>query len=178
MELLPPIVNDLLPEQVEEEDNAATEIVVVEHAAENTAQEVEMLPPPELTLETDIDDIPVEEKVEAITIEEAQSQEVSADAMEALPQFPGGMSQLMKWLTQNLKYPEKAKNDKVSGRVLVEFFITEQGNVSDAKVIQKVDGELDKEALRVVGIMPKWKPGVSKGKPCRTLVHLPIVFKL
>ncbi len=178
MEMLPPIQEDLIPELNEQEEIAPTEIVVVENAVQNTAQEEEILPPPEITLETDIDDIPAEDKVEAVTIEEAQQMEVPVDALEALPQFPGGMSQLMKWLTQNLKYPEKAKNDKISGKVVVEFIITDQGKVANPKVIQKVDEQLDREALRVIGMMPQWKPGVSKGKPCRTLVHMPVVFKL
>ena len=98
--------------------------------------------------------------------------------IDELPVFPGGNAQLIKWLTQNLKYPESAKNDKVGGKVIVEFVVNANGSVSDVKLVKNVEPRLDSEALRVVRMMPVWKAGMLGGKPCRTLVKLPIVFKL
>ena len=88
------------------------------------------------------------------------------------------MVQLMKWLTKNLKYPESARKAKISGKVVVAFMVNTDGSVSDVRLLKTVEPSLDNEALRVVRMMPKWEPGISGGKVSRTLVHLPIVFKL
>lgn len=98
--------------------------------------------------------------------------------MEELPQFPGGAVEMMKWLTKNLKYPEGARRRKKQGRVVVQFDINTDGKVSDIKIIKSVDPQLDKEALRVVRMMPDWKPGVQNDTPCRTRVVIPVWFRL
>lgn len=98
--------------------------------------------------------------------------------VERLPEFPGGMVEFMKWLTKNLKYPVLAQQQKIQGKVLVAFIINKDGTVTDQKVIKSVSPELDREALRVIRIMPKWKPGEDHGKPCRTYFSIPIIFKL
>lgn len=98
--------------------------------------------------------------------------------VEKLPEFPGGMVELMKWLTKNLKYPVLAQKQKLQGRVLVSFIINKDGSISDIKVAQGIDPLLDREALRVVRMMPRWKPGIEMGKPCRTMFAIPVVFQL
>jgi protein TonB len=98
--------------------------------------------------------------------------------VEQLPEFPGGMVEFMKWLTKNLKYPPSAQNRKVQGRVVVSFIVNKDGTIADAKVVKPVDPTLDREAMRVVRMMPNWKPGLQMGKPCRTMFAIPIVFKL
>lgn len=98
--------------------------------------------------------------------------------MEELPQFPGGAVEMMKWLTKNLIYPESAQHRKKQGRVVVQFDINTNGKVSDIKVIKSVDPQLDREALRVIRMMPDWKPGVQNDKPCRTRVVIPVWFRL
>lgn len=98
--------------------------------------------------------------------------------MEELPQFPGGAVEMMKWLTKNLKYPENAQRRKKQGKVVVQFDININGKISDIKVIQSVDPQLDHEALRVIRMMPDWKPGVQNDKPCRTRVVIPVWFRL
>ena len=95
-----------------------------------------------------------------------------------MPEFPGGMVYLMKWLTKNLKYPARAQQQKIQGRVIVSFIVNKDGIIADAKVIKSVDDDLDREAMRVIRMMPKWKPGIQNDKPCRTMVAIPIVFKL
>lgn len=98
--------------------------------------------------------------------------------LERLPEFPGGMVEFMKWLTKNLKYPALAQQQKIQGKVLVAFIINKDGTITDSKVVSSAGPELDREALRVIRIMPKWKPGEDHGKPCRTYFRIPIIFKL
>ena len=98
--------------------------------------------------------------------------------IERLPEFPGGMVEFMKWLTKNLSYPVIAQQQKIQGKVLVSFIINKDGTISNPKVVKSVSPELDREALRVIRIMPKWKPGEDHGKPCRTYFCIPVVFKL
>lgn len=98
--------------------------------------------------------------------------------VQQMPEFPGGMVYLIKWLTKNLKYPARAQQQKIQGRVIVSFIVNKDGIIADAKVIKSVDDDLDREAMRVIRMMPKWKPGIQNDKPCRTMVAIPIVFKL
>lgn len=98
--------------------------------------------------------------------------------VEDLPQFPGGAVELMKWLTKNLRYPSAAQRQKVQGKVVVQFIINNDGTMANLEVVKSLNADCDREALRVMRMMPKWKPGVQDGKPCRTKVCIPIVFKL
>lgn len=98
--------------------------------------------------------------------------------VEDLPQFPGGAVEFMKWLTKNLKYPPLAQQRKVQGRVVCQFYVEKDGSVSGVAVTQSLSAECDREALRVLRMMPKWKAGVQHDRPCRTKVCIPIVFKL
>ena len=98
--------------------------------------------------------------------------------VEQLPEFPGGMVAFMKWLTHNLRYPQSAQQQKIQGKVVVSFIVNKDGSLTDAKVVQSVNPMLDREAMRVVKMMPKWKPGVNNNEPCRTMIAIPVVFKL
>ena len=95
-----------------------------------------------------------------------------------LPQFPGGAVELMRWLTKNLRYPKSVQQRKIQGRVVTQFIVNTDGSISDIRVVEKLDPLCDREALRVLRMMPKWKPGIENDAPCRTLVCIPIVFKL
>ena len=99
--------------------------------------------------------------------------------VEDLPKFPGGAVELMKWLTNNLRYPSDAQRNKKEGKVVVQFIINKDGTMSNLKVVKSAQyASLDREALRVMRKMPKWTPGVQNDKPCRTMVCIPVVFKL
>lgn len=98
--------------------------------------------------------------------------------VEELPEFPGGMVAFMKWLTKNLKYPATARSQKIQGKVVVHFIVNKDGSVTDAQVKKSVEASLDREALRVVSMMPKWTPGKMHGEVCRTLFAIPIEFKI
>lgn len=98
--------------------------------------------------------------------------------VEDLPQFPGGASELMKWLTKNLRYPDRAQKRGIEGKVVVQFIVNTDGSLSDIEIAKAADPMLNREALRVMRLMPQWTPGVKNDEPCRTMVSIPIVFKL
>lgn len=98
--------------------------------------------------------------------------------VEVDPEFPGGMEALTKYLSENIKYPEQAKKDKIQGKVYISFVVEKDGSVADAKVLRGIGGGCDEEALRVVNAMPKWTPGKQRNTPVRVQYNLPIVFKL
>ncbi len=97
---------------------------------------------------------------------------------EDLPQFPGGAVAFMKWLTEHLQYPAKAQQKKIQGQVLAVFYVEKDGSISGIQIKSSLTPECDSEALRVLRLMPAWKPGIQHDKPCRTKVQIPIVFKL
>ena len=95
--------------------------------------------------------------------------------VEDMPSFPGDIN---KWLGKNVKYPVIAQENNIQGRVTVQFVIEKDGSITDVKVLRGVDPSLDKEAVRVVKSMPKWKPGKQRGKPVRVSYTVPINFRL
>ncbi len=97
---------------------------------------------------------------------------------ETMPQFPGGPNELMKYLSENTKYPESAKANKIEGRVFVSFVIEKDGSITNAKVMRGIDKECDAEAVRVVSSMPKWQPGTQSGEAVRCRFTAPFIFKL
>jgi len=106
------------------------------------------------------------------------AKEEAFDVVEQMPEYPGGLPELMKYISMNVHYPEAATKTGTQGRVVVQFIIEEDGTVSDARVVQRVSDELDAEALRVVNAMPKWTPGRQKGQPVRVKYTLPVTFRL
>ena len=104
--------------------------------------------------------------------------QLEVDDEELLPQFPGGWAAFTQWLTKNLKYPPLAKQRKIQGEVAVTFIVGKDGSISDLKVAKSADPLLDREAMRVMKMMPKWTPGQVKKKPCRSMMAVPIVFSL
>ena len=109
--------------------------------------------------------------------DEIDEQEIF-EVVEQQAEFPGGQAALMQWLSKNIKYPAIAQENGVSGRVIVQFVVNRDGSIVDAVVARGVDPYLDKEAIRVVNTMPKWKPGEQRGKPVRSRFTLPVVFRL
>ena len=95
-----------------------------------------------------------------------------------MPQYTGGEEAMMKYVAENIKYPQAAKDKNISGRVFVSFVIEKDGSVSNVKVVRGIGGGCDEEAARVIKEMPKWKPGMQKGKPVRVNYMMPIFFKL
>lgn len=99
--------------------------------------------------------------------------------VEKQPEFPGGNEALMKYLGQNIKYPTVAAQNGIQGRVVCRFTVKRDGSVGDVEVVRKGDHpSLDREAIRVIESMPKWKPGQQRGKAVNCKFTLPVVFKL
>ena len=122
------------------------------------------------------DSYPVPEPTQ--TLSTSSNEECVFVVVESAPEFPGGMSELMKFLQKNIKYPTVAQQAGVQGKVIVEFVVKKDGSVSDIKVVRSVNPELDAEAMRVISIMPKWKPGEQRGKAVDAKYEMPIVFRL
>lgn len=97
---------------------------------------------------------------------------------EIMPQYTGGEEAMMKYVAENIKYPQEAKDKNIAGRVFVSFVVEKDGSVSDVKVVRGIGGGCDEEAARVIKGMPKWEPGMQKGKPVRVNYMMPIFFKL
>lgn len=98
--------------------------------------------------------------------------------LDEAPEFPGGMEALYKYISENIQYPEQAKEANIEGRVVMQFTVTEDGNIVNVEVARGIGGGCDEEALRVVKAMPKWKPAIKDGKPVAGQYALPILFKL
>ena len=99
-------------------------------------------------------------------------------AVEQQAEFPGGMAALMKWLSNNIRYPEAAQQNDIQGKVIVKFVVEKAGSIGAATILKGVDKDLDREALRVVKKMPKWQPGKNNGVAVRSYFNLPVTFKL
>lgn len=95
-----------------------------------------------------------------------------------MPEFPGGMQALLKFISDAVEYPVVAQENGIQGKVYVNFVINANGQVSNASVLRGVDSSLDKEALRVVNSLPVWKPGKQSGRPVRVSFSVPISFVL
>ena len=116
-------------------------------------------------------------KVEVEETEEPQ-EKVIFQVVEEMPEFPGGMGEAMKFLAKNIKYPVAAQQAKIEGRVIVQFVVERDGSISDIHTMRSVSPELDAEAIRVVSLMPKWKPGKQRGKAVAVKYTMPIMFRL
>ena len=98
--------------------------------------------------------------------------------VDEMPMFPGGEAAMMKFVSNNVKYPQEAKDNDISGRVFISFVVEKDGSVSNVKVMRGIGGGCDEEAVRVISSMPKWKPGIKDGKPVRVSYMMPLTFKL
>ena len=182
-------------------DTGLTEIVFEEEIIPITEQEQpkQAPPPPEAPkVEEVLEIMDNDSKVEESTIQasddtqaavevkytpvEVEEEEVEEEQIfqivEEAASFPGGIGECMKWLSKNIKYPTISQENGVQGRVIVQFVVNRDGTIVDAKVVRGVDPYLDKEALRVVNLMPKWTPGKQRGKAVRCQFTLPVQFRL
>lgn len=123
---------------------------------------------------------------EEVVVEEDNSDKVIEEVVETpiftvveeMPSFPGGDESRIKFLTENIKYPQMAKESGIQGTVYVTFVVDEKGKVADVKVLRGIGGGCDEEAVRVVKLMPPWNAGKQSGKPVRVQFNMPIRFTL
>ena len=166
---------------------------------QQTTQETPPPPPPPAVQEVEVLNV-VEDDVETETIEinteddkdvevviappveapvEEEEEEVVFVVVESMPEFPGGAQAMMRYIAENIKYPVIAQENGIQGRVICQFVVEKDGKVSDIQVVRSSgEASLDKEAQRVIGSMPKWKPGKQRGKPVRVKYTLPVNFRL
>lgn len=164
------MISAALPQQKKEEKQESTQLNKVDEAADIVEESPVTAQDEEKTDE--------EETEEEPPINLNEDDEEVLKIVEELPEYPGGMVEFMKWLTANLKYPDKALKQKIKGKVMISFIVNKDGKVSDIKLVKSVNRLLDEEALRVAKLMPDWKPGIENGKPCRTMIAIPIVFEI
>lgn len=150
-------------------------------------QEVEVLNVVEDDVETEEIEINTEDKkdVEVViqapveVVEEEEEEEVVFVVVEDMPEFPGGQQALFQYLSENVKYPTMAQENGVQGRAICQFVVNKDGNIVDVEVVRSSgDASLDKEAVRVIKSMPKWKPGKQRGKAVRVKYTVPVNFRL
>lgn len=181
-------------------DTGITDVVFEEEIVPITEQDQKMAPPPpeapkvEDVLQIVENDAKIEESsiqaseetgqavevkyVQQVVEEEEPEEQEIFQVVEEMPEFPGGMAECMKFLGKNIKYPTISQENGVQGKVIVQFVVNKDGSVVDPVVVRSVDPYLDKEALRVINTMPKWKPGKQRGKPVRVRYTVPVTFRL
>ncbi len=176
--------------------------VLAEEEIEITRREPEPPPPPpppepEAPEVIDVVEEKVETKIDIQTEDDAnkrqaetyvpppppkpKQEEVTEEifvVVEEQPEFPGGNTAMMKFLGDNIKYPIIAQENGIQGRVITNFVVERDGSITDVQVVRGVDPSLDKEAVRVIQSMPKWKPGKQRGTTVRVRFTLPVVFRL
>jgi len=126
--------------------------------------------------------LPVRFQIEAQEIVEVQKVVLDNDTLftlvEQMPEFPGGEQALMQFLSDHIRYPVRAQERGIQGRVVVQFVVNADGSITDLKIVQSVYPALDREAVRVIQAMPKWIPGKIDGEAVRVLFTKPVVFRL
>ncbi len=152
-----------------EEPKPAEKLKVVEEKLD-TKQDDEQSPPPAVEDDSNAEE---EEDDKPETTPPAQTISIPDEAA----QFPGGPGALAKWLTQHIKYPDKAQQWKQQGQVVVSFVVNTDGTLSDIALTKSATTLLDREVMRAVAEMPRWTPAKLKGQPCRSVVQIPVIFR-
>ena len=188
-------------------DKEAREYVQVEHAQEEEEIVIQTAdntppppPPPEVPEVTTVIEVVSDDKedikevsfnvevteetknieITPVKIEEEQDEEEVKifTVVEQDPEFPGGMEALLKYLAQNIKYPQLARDNGITGKVFVTFVVERDGSIANVKLLRDIGGGCGQEAIRVVKSMPKWNPGKQRGKAVRVQFNLPVNFTL
>ena len=123
--------------------------------------------------------IEIKDYVEETVEEEVEEEAIPFQLVEKKPSFQGGdANDFSKWVNERLVYPEIAKENGVQGRVMLQFTVGADGKVSNVKVLRGVDPSLDKEAVRVVSMSPKWTPGKQRDRNVKVTYTFPVIFQL
>lgn len=162
---------ELPPPPPPEQPEVTTEFEVVEDDKEVKNELVVNAEVTEETKNIEITPVKIEEE------EEEEEQQIFS-VVENDPEFPGGMEALYKYLAQNIKYPQLARDNNITGRVYVTFVVERDGSITGCKVLRDIGGGCGAEAVRVVKSMPKWTPGKQRGKAVRVQFNLPVNFNL
>ncbi len=151
----------------------APEVVEVLNVVENDKETASI----EINTEDDKDKVVVISAPVAPRVVEEEDN-VVFQVVETMPSFPGGDMAMMKYMSDNIKYPVIAQENGIQGRVICQFVVNKDGSIVDVEVVRSVDPSLDKEAIRMIKSMPKWTPGKQRGKAVRVKYTLPVNFRL
>ncbi|HEX8038609.1 MAG TPA: energy transducer TonB [Chryseosolibacter sp.] len=159
------VIKFVPPKVVKEE--VVEEVPTIEEIKQNEVAAVEVEGPTEVVFEEPVKEVVVaEDENKIFTVVEQQ------------PEFAGGYEAMMNFIRKNMRYPASARRMGVDGTVYVSFVVSKDGSISEVKVIRGISADCDKEAMRVVGMMPPWRPGKQNGKPVFVRFVLPIKFQL
>lgn len=160
----------------------AEQQVVVKYVAPVVVDSVK---PEDQTLMTTDEQVATTVNADVVEVQEAVQEEVQEEApqevfvvVEEMPSFPGGDVELFKFIYDNIQYPEIAKENNIQGKVIMRFCVTSKGTVDQVSVTRGVDPSLDEEAIRVIKLLPLFKPGKQGGKPVNVWYSIPISFQL
>lgn len=115
---------------------------------------------------------------EVVPEEGSEADAEVANIIDVMPEYPGGMVECMRFIQSHIRYPEIARQRKIQGEVRVQFIVNTDGRISDITLVKSLDSQLDNLAMRVVRMMPRWKPGQRKGKPTKVKFTMPVTFIL
>ncbi len=162
---------ELPPPPPPEAPEVTTELEVVEDDAEIKT---------ELVVNAEVTDETKNIEITPVKIEEEEEEEETQifTVVENDPEFPGGMEALYKYLRDNIKYPQLARDNNITGKVYVTFVVERDGSIANPRVLKDIGGGCGAEAIRVVKSMPKWTPGKQRGKNVRVQYNLPVNFSL
>jgi protein TonB len=158
------VIKFVPPKVVKEE--VVEEIPTIQEIKQNEVAAVEVEGPTEVVFEEPVKEVVVEDENKIFTV------------VEQNPEFVGGYEAMMNFIRKNMRYPASARRMGVDGTVYVSFVVSKDGSISEVKTIRGISADCDKEAMRVVGMMPPWKAGKQNGKPVFVRFVLPIKFKL
>lgn len=159
------VIKFVPPKVVKEE--VVEEIPTIEEIKQNEVADVAVEGPTEIVFEEPVQEVVVvEDENKIFTVVEQQ------------PEFQGGYEAMMNFIKKNMRYPASARRMGVDGTVYVSFVVSKDGSISEVKTIRGISADCDKEAMRVVSMMPPWRPGKQNGKPVFVRFVLPIKFKL
>ena len=148
---------------VEDNVDVGNQILISSEDTQREAQTQTYVPPAVMT---------------AVVVEEEITEQHIFEIVETMPEFPGGTSSMMNFLSNNINYPVIAQENGIQGRVTCSFVVNIDGSIVDIQVVRGIDPSLDKEAMRVISTMPRWTPGMQRGKPVRVRYNLPVTFRL
>ena len=163
--------DELPPPPPPETPEVTTEFEVVEDDAEIKT---------ELVVNAEVTDDTKNIEITPVKIEQEEEEEDVQifTVVENDPEFPGGMEALYKFLRDNIKYPQLARDNNITGRVYVTFVVERDGSIANPRILKDIGGGCGQEAIRVVKSMPKWTPGKQRGKAVRVQFNLPVSFNL
>jgi periplasmic protein TonB len=136
----------------------------------------------DLTIDAEADENTQMEEYKAVVATQSAEEEVAEaeifTVVEEAPSYPGGDESRIRFLQENIKYPQMARESGIQGTVYVTFVVEKSGRVTDVKVLRGIGGGCDEEAIRVIQAMPPWNAGKQRGKPVRVQFNMPIKFTL